>query len=268
MSRLERKVALVTGGAAGLGKAIAERLLSDGATVVISDSRSDAGAAAAEEFGFTFFAQDVCDEERWSEVVDDIEEKFGALDILVNNAGIVGPVDGRSPEDTLLETWRRVFAVNVEGVFLGCRVAIPAMKRAGSGAIVNLSSVAGLLATPYNTAYGASKAAIGQLTKSVAQHCAHKRYRIRCNAVYPGNIRTPLWDTQAQGIARQRGVPVAEIIAEGAAVIPLGEFTLPEDVAAAVSFLVSDESRHITGSKIVVDGGILGCDTYSMVLRR
>lgn len=268
MSRLEQKVVLVTGGASGLGKAIAVRLLSDGARVVISDIRATIGAQVAEKCGFTFIAQNVCDERRWSDVVSEIEGMFGALHILVNNAGIVGPVDGRSPEDTRLEAWRTVFAVNVEGVFLGCRAAIPAIKRAGGGSIVNLSSVAGLLATPYNTAYGASKAAIAHLTKSVAQHCAHERNQIRCNAVYPGNIRTPLWDKQAQELAQQRGVPIAEIIAEGEAVIPLGEFTAPEDVAAAVSFLVSDDSRHITGSKLIVDGGILGCDTYSMVSRR
>jgi 3(or 17)beta-hydroxysteroid dehydrogenase len=262
MGRLDKKIALVTGGAAGLGKAIAQRLVAEGATVVISDVQHDLGRATAKECGCTFLEQDVCDEARWTEVVREVEKRFGQLNILVNNAGILGPMDAINPENTPLAMWRKIFAVNVEGVFLGCRAAIAAMRRAGGGSIINMSSVAGLLATPYATAYGASKATVRQLTKSVAQHCAEHKLNIRCNSVHPGTVRTALWDKYAQETAAARGVPVETIIAESRAEIPMGDFTLPEDVAAAVAFLASEDARHITGTKLIVDGGFVHCDTY------
>ena len=196
-----------------------------------------------------------------------IEARFGRLNVLVNNAGILGRKDAFDPEKTQLADWKAIFAVNVEGVFLGCKAAIPAMRRAGGGSIVNISSVAGLVATPYATAYGASKAAVRQLTKSVAQHCAQEKLNIRCNSVHPGNVRTPMLDRSIFEAARARGVPVETVAAERKAIVPMGDFTLPEDIAAAVSFLVSDEARHITGTKIVVDGGIFHCDSYHMVAR-
>src|ERR1700726_876427 len=146
MGALDHKVALVTGGASGHGKAIAQRLATDGASVVITDIQCDLGYATASEGGFTFIEQDVCDEERWAQVVGEVEELFGRLDILVNNAGITGPMDAVTPETTRLKDWQRIFAVNVEAVFLGCRATIPAMKRSGGGSIINLSSIAGLLA--------------------------------------------------------------------------------------------------------------------------
>ena len=262
MRCLERHTALVTGGASGLGWAIARRLQADGADVVISDVDSALGAQVAAQEGWSFIEQDVCDERRWPEVVAEVEARHGGLHILVNNAGIIGALDAVSPEHTSLANWRKVFAVNVEGVFLGCRAAIPAMRRAGRGSIINLSSVAGLLATPYNTAYGASKAAVRQLTKSVAQHCLEERLQIRCNSVHPGIVMTPLWEKMAQEQARLRGVPVETILADAQALCPMGDFTLPEDVAAAVSFLASAEARHVTGVKMIVDGGIFSCDTY------
>jgi NAD(P)-dependent dehydrogenase (short-subunit alcohol dehydrogenase family) len=265
MRRLDRKIALVTGGASGLGKAIAQRLAADGARVVITDVQTDLGRETAAEFGFTFLEQNVSDETRWNEVIREIELSCGALQVLVNNAGILGPKDAVDPENSRLADWRKIFAVNVDGVFLGCRAAIPAMRRAGGGSIVNVSSVAALLATPYATAYGASKAAVRQLTKSVAQHCAELKLNIRCNSVHPGIVRTPLWNKRSEEIARARGISVEDVVAEGRTLIPMGDFTLPEDVAATVAFLASDESRHITGSKLVVDGGIINCDTYFMI---
>lgn len=268
MQRLNSTVALVTGGASGLGKAIAHRLASDGARVVITDIQRDLGEATAEEGGFTFLQQDVCDETQWTGIVSEIEERFGGLNVLVNNAGILGPKDAVNPENTRLADWKRIFEINVEGVFLGCRAAIAAMKRAGEGSIVNISSVAGLLATPYATAYGASKAAVRQLTKSVAQYCAQEKLNIRCNSVHPGDVLTPLWIKQAEENARLRGITAEEIIAEAKAIIPLGEFTLPEDIAAAVSFLVSKHARHITGEKLIVDGGAINCDTFRLMSRR
>lgn len=266
MGQLDGKIALVTGGASGLGKAIAQRLATDGARVVISDIQFDLGRATASEVGFVFLEQDVCDEASWNEVIGEIEQRCGHLDILVNNAGILGPTDLVSPEDTPLAIWRRIFAVNVEGVFLGCRAAIPAMRRAGGGSIVNISSVAGLLATPYATAYGASKAAVRQLTKSVAQHCAPEN--IRCNSVHPGDVRTALWNKQAEEHAVASGVSIERVVAEAEADSPMGRLALPEDVAAAVAFLVSESARLVTGTMLIVDGGRFNCDSYQQMARK
>jgi 3(or 17)beta-hydroxysteroid dehydrogenase len=155
-----------------------------------------------------------------------------------------------------------VFSVNVEGVFLGCRAALGQIHASGGGAIVNISSIAAMLATPYATAYGASKAAVRHMTKSLAQYCAERKLSIRCNSVHPGSVRTSLWDIHATELARARGVPFETITKESQDAIPMGDFTRPEDVAAAVSFLVSDDARHITGAKLVVDGGYLHCNTY------
>lgn len=262
MKRLNDKVTLVTGAASGLGKAIAQRLASEGARVVITDLQASLGQASAAEMGATFMVQDVTDEAQWPRIIAEIVQRFGGLHVLVNNAGITGPMDAVSPEETRLADWRKVFAVNVEGVFLGCRAAIPAINASGGGSIINMSSIAGLTATPYGTAYGASKAVVRQLTKSVAQHCAEKRMKIRCNSVHPGNVRTPLWEKQAEENARMRGISFQEFLSEKQAVVPLGDFAQPEDVAAAVAFLACDDSRHITGTKLIVDGGFIYCDTY------
>lgn len=262
MPTLNDQVALVTGGASGLGKAIAQRLNVEGARVVISDVQRDLGQATATEIGVDYLEQDVCNEKRWQELVGEIEGRFGRFDILVNNAGIIGPVDAVAPETMTLTTWRRIFEVNVEGVFLGCRSAIPAMRRTGRGSIINMSSVAGLLATPFAVAYGASKAAVRHMTKSFAQYCAKEKLNIRCNSVHPGIVLTPLWLKQAEEGARLRGISVEQVIADARRTIPLGEFSLDRDIAAAVAFLAADDSRHVTGSKLVVDGGMVDCDTY------
>lgn len=262
MRRLTDRVAVVTGGASGLGRAIAQRLASDGARVTITDIQAELGRATAAECTFTFIEHDVSDETQWAEVVDQTQKRWDRLDILVNNAGILGSMEYVNPENTRLEEWRRIFSINVDGVFLGCKVAIPAMRRAGGGAIVNVSSIAGLISTPYATAYGASKATVRQLTKSVAQYCAQEKLNIRCNSVHPGNVLTPLWMRHANESSQLRGVSVDDLVAEARAAVPLGDLTLPEDVAAAVSFLVSDEARHMTGEKLVVDGGYTSCDTY------
>jgi 3(or 17)beta-hydroxysteroid dehydrogenase len=267
MRKLDQKTALITGGASGLGRAIAQRLASEGAYVVITDIDPKLGRSTATECGFTFVEHDVCDEAQWSHVIRHVEELRGSLDILVNNAGIVGPIDAVNPENSRLVDWKKIFSVNVEGVFLGCRGAIQAMRRSGGGSIINISSVAALLATPYATAYGASKAAVRQITKSVAQYCAQDRLNIRCNSVHPGDVRTPLWNKMAEDSAAARGIPVEDVIAEGRAACPMGDFTRVEDIAAAVSFLSSDDARHVTGTKLIVDGGIVNCDTYHMMSR-
>lgn len=262
MKGLDRKVAVVTGGASGIGKAVAARLVAEGARVVITDIDEAAGQAVAADLGCDFAAHDVTSEEEWTRVVREAARRHGGVHVLVNNAGILGPRDAVTPEDTRLTDWRRLFSVNVEGVFLGCRAVIPAMRQSGTGSIVNISSVAGLMATPYATSYGAGKAAVTQLTRSVAQHCAEAGLNIRCNSVHPGDVFTPLWERQAAESAAVRGVSVDELIAQGAATSPLGGFTGADDVAAAVAFLASDEARRITGSMLIVDGGTVGCDTY------
>lgn len=262
MTPLNGKIALVTGGASGIGRAIAQGLHADGASVVITDVQTDLGQRTASECGFNFIEQDVTNEARWSDVIQQVVERYGGFHVLVNNAGILGPTgESGSPENASLESWRRIFAVNTEGVFLGCQAAISAMRRGISGSIINISSVAGLLATPDATAYGASKAAVRQLTKSVAQYCAEQKLSVRCNSVHPGNVWTPLLDKSFRELAQRRNVPFDQILSENRAVIPLGDFTLAEDVAAAVSFLASDSARHITGSMLIVDGGIVNCDT-------
>ncbi len=147
-------------------------------------------------------------------------------------------------------------------MFLGCRAAIPALRRAGGGVIINPSSIGDRLATPDATAYGASKPAVRQLTTSVAQHCAQERLNVRCNSVHPGPIRTPLLDRSIAESVQQRGVTVDQVIAELKAAVPLGHSILPEDVAAAMARLASDDARHITDSALLVDGGIVHCSTY------
>jgi len=257
MTRVRDKVALVTGGAAGLGAAIVRRLTLEGAKVMIADIQTEAGQRLADELGCGFIKQDVTDEKQWEAVIDQVEKRHGALHILVNNAGIEGPCDIADPESTRLSDWRAIHRVNVEGVFLGCRTAIPALRRAGGGSIINLSSDAGLVATPDYTAYGASKAAVRHLTTSVALHCARNGSRIRCNSVHPGIILTPMLQRIIDDVARKRGVSAEQALQEFKAEIPQGEFQEPEDIAYAVLFLASDDAKHITGLAMLVDGGCM-----------
>lgn len=263
MSRLTGKVALVTGGASGIGRAIAERLAADGARVVISDVQTALGQFVAAEQHLEFLTHDVVSESEWRELIRRIVASHGALHILVNNAGVLSaPSEQANPETATLSDWRRIFAVNVEGVFLGCKTAIPAIHGSGGGSIINISSVAALLATPFATAYGASKASVRQLTKSVAQHCAERRLNIRCNSVHPGIVRTAALDKAFAEAASQRGVPLEVILTERKAAVPVGEFAQLQEIAAAVAFLAADESRHMTGAQLIIDGGLVACDTY------
>lgn len=257
MGRVKDKIAIVTGGASGLGAAIVRRLISEGANVTITDVRSDHGRALGQELGCEFLEQDVTAEKQWEAVVGHVEKRHGALHLLVNNAGIEGPVDIADPETTRLSDWQAIHRVNVEGVFLGCRAAIPALRRAGGGSIVNLSSTAGLGATPDYTAYGASKAAVRHLTQSVALHCARNGSRVRCNSVHPGIILTPMLHRIIESLAKKRAIPAEQMVQEFRSQIPQGEFQEPEDVAHAVLFLASEEAKHITGLAMLVDGGCM-----------
>lgn len=255
MQRLESKVALITGGATGLGKAIAQRLAAEGASVVITDVQTSLGQAVAAEWGFTFFEHDVTSQDQWAAIIKRIEAQHGTLHILVNNAGIVGSLDHANPENLSLSDWQAVQRVNVEGVLLGCRSAIPLMRASGGGSIINISSTAAVLPAPESMAYAASKATVRHLTTSVAIYCAKNGSKIRCNSVHPGICLTAMVKGGAEGLAQNRGVGADEVLKEMRSRIPIGEFIEPEDIANAVLFLASDEAKRITGARLFVDGG-------------
>lgn len=252
MGRVEGKVALVTGGARGIGRATAHVLAREGASLVVADRDPSVGEAVAAAIGrgASFLPLDARSEESWAALIGEIRARHQRLDILVNNAGILHSGNGHSPEDTTLEEWDAVHSVNLRGVFLGCKHAIPAMREHG-GSIVNLSSIAGIMATPHLTAYGASKGGVRQLTKTVALHCARAGYRIRCNSVHPGLIETDMGDA----VLALAGGDVATAREARLKLVPLGELGRPEDVANAILFLASDEARYVTGAELLVDGG-------------
>ena len=248
MPRLENKIAIVTGAASGIGQATARLFAAEGATVVSTDlAAMDEPAAGGRTLALR---HDVRNEARWQEVVAETRDTFGGLDILVNCAGVNSPDGkpprGQTPEGLDIETWRGVQAVNVEGVMLGCKHAIAAMRQSGGGAIVNISSLAGRIGVPGGAAYGATKAAVWQYSKSVALYCAREGLNIRCNAVLPGAIETPMFVplTGAGG-----KIPSTSHI-------PLDRLGQPGEVANAILFLASDEASYVTGAELMVDGGL------------
>ena len=247
--RVAGKVALVTGGGSGLGRAISEMLAREGARVAVTDiDGSSARATAAEISGAAIgLAHDVTEAAAWSAALERTVDEFGGLHILVNNAGIA---EGGSIEDTDLETWRRVHAVDLDGVFLGCKLALPHIHAAGGGSIVNISSIAGIVAGHNTAAYNSAKAAVRHLTKSVALHCAKQRYAIRCNSVHPAFVRTPILDPLVTRFGEQ------EAYAKLGRQIPMGRIGEPEEVAYGVLYLASDESSFMTGAELVLDGGL------------
>ena len=247
MGRLQGKTALVTGAASGIGWAIAQLFAHEGAAVVLCDidaaalafrlAQLEGGAAAHSQH-----LHDVTSEPDWERVLDATQARHGRIDVLVNNAGIAA--EG-AIEDVSLEAWRRVMAVNLDGSFLGCKHAVRHMKQqGGGGAIVNISSVGGLKGSMTGPAYGASKAAVWNLTRTVALSCARRGYGIRCNSLHPGLTQTPMMD---------RASP--EMISRLQAGIPLGRLAEPLDIARAALYLASDESSYVTGTALVVDGG-------------
>jgi 3(or 17)beta-hydroxysteroid dehydrogenase len=249
MNRLEGKVALVTGAASGVGRAAAEAMCRAGAQVLLTDINASAGedvAAAlnAARRGCAAFAtQDVRDESRWTEVVTEATRRFGGLHVLVNNAGVMVAA---TPETSTLEQFRYANSIMSEGVFLGCRAAIPVMNSSGGGSIINMSSVASHLGYPVFFAYSAAKGAVRAMTKSIALHCQMNKYRIRCNSVHPGAIDTPM-------LAAASAVFGMKTADYEQAPSGLGK---PEDVANLIVFLASDESRYINGAEIMIDNAL------------
>lgn len=247
--RIAGKVALVTGGASGIGKAIAEAFAEQGATVVVADLHEPNGQAVADAIGGEFAPLDVTDAEAWTTVVDGLLARHGRLDVLVNNAGIGR--GGGSIEEATLEDWHRVMGVNADGVFLGCQQAVRAMKRNPGGSIINMSSIAGIVGAPQLAAYCASKGAVRMLTKSVALHCARKGYGIRCNSIHPSYTDTPM---VARMVSEHRDPDRMRAALEGAS--PFGRMGRAEDIAGAALYLASDDSAFVTGTELVVDGGV------------
>ncbi len=253
--RLKGKIALITGAASGLGLAMANRFVGEGAHVVFSDINYAGAVAAAAPFGAkaAALAHDVTQLDAWSEVLESTVKHFGGLHILVNNAGIGGEMG--SVEECSLENWRKVHAIDLDSVFYGCKLAIPHMaetiKKDGTrGAILNISSIAGVLAAANMPAYNSAKAAVRHLTKSVALHCAKQAYGITCNSVHPVFIDTPIIDPIGMGMPRD--VLVEKLGRQ----IPLGKIGEPDDVAYAAVYLCSDEAKFVTGSELFIDGGI------------
>lgn len=245
--RLKDKVALISGASRGIGAAVARLFATEGARVVVTDIRENEGHhiedLIREQGGHAMFVRlDVTKEEQWRHAVNEVEKRFGRLDVLVNNAGMY---QRATLGQTDVQDWDRVMELNAKGVFLGCRAVIPLMQRAGSGSIVNMSSVSGLTGGFYSTAYNASKGTVRLLTKSIAVQYAHDG--IRCNSVHPAPAETEML-ADVFPDPQSRAARIAEI--------PLGRFGSPKEIAYCVLFLASDESSYVTGSELVVDGGL------------
>jgi NAD(P)-dependent dehydrogenase (short-subunit alcohol dehydrogenase family) len=250
--RLAGKVTLITGGASGLGENAAQLMVREGARVVIADIAEDKGRAVAGKIGpAAHFARlDVTSEDNWQAVIAETVAKFGALHVLLNSAGIGL---SKTVEDITLEEWRRVHAIDLDGVFLGCKHGVGEIKKHTAklgGSVINISSISGIIAGANMAAYNSAKAGVRLLSKSVALHCAKSGYNIRCNSVHPTFIDTPILDrhrvrfgndVMQQKLGKQ---------------VPIGRLGRPEEVGWALVFLASDESSFMTGSEVVIDGGI------------
>ncbi len=254
MGRVQDKVAIVTGGAMGLGEAMARMLAREGAKVVVTDVADDAGekvaASIAAEGGTAVYRQqDVADEPTWEAVMKETVDRFGRVDVLVNNAGIGS---GCPPDEQTLEDWRRLMSINLDGVFLGTKHAIRTMRahKPSGGSIVNLSSIEGIVGDPNLGCYNASKGGVRLYTKSVALYCARNGLGIRVNSVHPGYIWTPMVENYLASVG-----DVDEGREALDAMHPVGHIGEPDDIAWGVLYLASDESKFVTGAELVIDGG-------------
>ncbi len=257
MGRLNGRIALVTGAARGIGAGIARAYVAEGARVWLTDIDDGCGAATAAALGTAahYVHLDVRDEAHWESTLADLIRAEGRLDILVNNAGITGHGPGgaaHDPENATLDEWRAVHAVNLDGTFLGCKWGIRAMRPAGAGAIINMSSRSGLVGIPGAAAYASSKAAIRNHSKSVALWCAQQGLAIRCNSVHPAAILTPIWEAMV-GDGPDRDAKMAALVAD----TPLKRFGTVAEVAAMAVYLGCDDSAYVTGSELHIDGGLL-----------
>ncbi|MBD3375941.1 glucose 1-dehydrogenase [candidate division KSB1 bacterium] len=251
MSRVKNKVAMVTGGSLGIGKASAQMLAKEGAKVAITDIKDDEGKQAVKNIKndggeAIFIHHDVSKEEEWKNAISETVKAFGGLDILVNNAGVA--LDG-SAEETTLEDWRWLMQVNLDGVFLGTKYAIEEMKESG-GSIINLSSIEGIIGDPNLAAYNASKGGVRLFTKSTALQCAHDGYKIRVNSIHPGYIWTPM----VKNYLESKG-DLLEGKRQLESLHPIGHLGDPDDIAYGVVYLASDEAKFITGTELIIDGG-------------
>ncbi|WP_310496896.1 SDR family oxidoreductase [Sandarakinorhabdus sp.] len=254
MSRLAGKVALITGAAQGLGAQMARRFAEAGARVVLTDINAAGAAAVAAEIGeaAVSIGHDVTVVAQWEAAIAFAEAQFGGFHVLINNAGIAA---GSTVEATSFEDWRRVHAIDLDSVFFGCKLSLPVMARTVRdtgvrGSIVNISSIAGVIASHNSAAYNSAKAAVRHLTKSVALHCAKQQYRITCNSIHPVFIDTPILKGITDRMGREAGLDKL------GRQIPLGAVGEPDDVAWAAVYLVSDEAKMVTGHGLYVDGGI------------
>ncbi len=257
MHRLNGKIALVSGAARGIGAAIVRMFAAEGAIVWLTDIDVDTGDALVNELGdnVRFAKLDVGEEADWEAAIAALLARDHRLDIVVNNAGITGFENGagqHDPEHASLEEWHAVHRVNLDGVFLGCKHAIRAMRPTGTGAIINMSSRSGLVGIPGAAAYASSKAAVRNHSKSVALWCAQQGMLIRCNSVHPAAILTPIWEGMI-GDGSDREAKMAALVKD----TPLKRFGTVEEVAALCVFLASDEAPYITGSELDIDGGLL-----------
>jgi len=256
--RVNGKVALVTGGASGIGRGCSEKLAAEGAFVVVTDIQDKLGeevVAGIHKAGgkAEYVHHDVTSEDEWAGVVAGVKDRHGRLDFLVNNAGIG---IGGSILDMTLTDWRRQTAINLDGVFLGVKHAIPLMRVSGEGgSIVNMSSVAGLKGSASLAGYCATKGGVRLFTKAVAMECANAQDKIRVNSVHPGLIETPIWLTVGEAVNPGANAP-PDLDAMSALAVPLGVKGWPEDIANGVLWLCSDESRYVTGQELVIDGGL------------
>lgn len=255
MGRLKSKIALVTGAASGLGLRMAERFASEGAQVLLTDIDLDGATRAAQVIGpaAAAFRHDVTSEAQWIAAVAEAERLFGGLHILVNNAGIGTP---GTVENTSLEDWRLVHAIDLDGVFLGCKHAIPLIRKTtraqGSrGSILNISSIAGIIASGRMAAYNSAKAGVRHLTKSVALHCASNKDAITCNSIHPTFMDTPILDN-----FQNANLTKDDVKAKLGRQVPLGVIGEPDDVAWGAVYLCSDEAKFVTGAELFIDGGI------------
>ncbi|MEO1211122.1 MAG: glucose 1-dehydrogenase [Cyanobacteria bacterium J06638_20] len=257
MNRLADKVALVSGAAQGIGEAIARTFVTEGARVVVTDINDELGQSVAADLALHAIYQhlDVREEADWEKAIALVLERWGKLDVLVNNAGITGFESGivaHDPEHATLDDWRSVHRTNLDGVFLGCKYGIQAMRPQGTGSIINISSRSGIVGIPGAAAYASSKAAVRNHTKTVALYCAEQGLAIRCNSIHPAAILTPMWEPML-GTGPEREARMQAFVQD----TPLRRFGTVDEVAAIALLLASDEAAYMTGTELHVDGGIL-----------